>query len=97
MTATAPKPPILIDDDPTGFRLSPELIANFLNPWEIYFEPAHDNRQLTRGDQSLAADFFDTLYQADPDPWRFETSDYEAAKYAATIAALPQTTLPLGL
>ncbi len=39
-------------------------------------------------DQSLAADFFDTLYRADPDPWRFETSDYEAAKYAATLAAL---------
>lgn len=29
----------LIHDDPTGFRLSPELIANFLNPWEIYLEP----------------------------------------------------------
>ncbi|PZV08970.1 MAG: methyltransferase [Leptolyngbya sp.] len=39
-------------------------------------------------EQSLAADFFDTLYQADPDPWRFETSEYEAAKYAATLAAL---------
>lgn len=32
----------LIDDDPTGFRLSPELIANFLNPWEVYLEPPHD-------------------------------------------------------
>lgn len=41
-------------------------------------------------EQSLAADFFDTLYQADPDPWRFETSEYEAAKYAATLAALPK-------
>ena len=41
-------------------------------------------------DQSLAADFFDTLYQADPDPWGFETSAYEAAKYAATLAALPK-------
>ncbi|WP_035990383.1 SAM-dependent methyltransferase [Leptolyngbya sp. KIOST-1] len=40
-------------------------------------------------DQSLAADFFDRLYQADPDPWGFETSPYEAAKYAATLAALP--------
>ncbi len=28
----------LIPDDPSGFRLSPELIANFLNPWEIYLE-----------------------------------------------------------
>ncbi|MGB3202335.1 MAG: class I SAM-dependent methyltransferase [Nodosilinea sp.] len=41
-------------------------------------------------DQSLTADFFDQLYQADPDPWGFETSDYEAAKYAATLAALPR-------
>ncbi|MGB3310171.1 MAG: class I SAM-dependent methyltransferase [Nodosilinea sp.] len=41
-------------------------------------------------DRSLAADFFDQLYQADPDPWQFETSDYEAAKYAATLAALPK-------
>ncbi len=42
-------------------------------------------------EQSLAADFFDTLYQADPDPWRFETSEYEAAKYADTLAALPKS------
>lgn len=40
-------------------------------------------------DQSLAADFFDQLYATDPDPWRFETSPYEAAKYAATLGALP--------
>ncbi len=33
--------------------------------------------------------YFDRLYQADPDPWRFATSDYERDKYAATIAALP--------
>ncbi|HSM81516.1 MAG TPA: PIG-L family deacetylase [Nodosilinea sp.] len=29
----------LIADDPTGFRLSPALIANFLHPWEIFLEP----------------------------------------------------------
>lgn len=34
--------------------------------------------------------YFDALYAADADPWRFETSDYEAAKYADTIAALPR-------
>lgn len=28
----------LIDDDPTGFRLSPELLTYFTQPWEIYFE-----------------------------------------------------------
>lgn len=28
------------------------------------------------------------MFASDPDPWRFETSAYEAAKYDATIAAL---------
>ncbi|PSR18070.1 methyltransferase [filamentous cyanobacterium CCP3] len=37
---------------------------------------------------SLGADFFEQLYQTDADPWQFETSPYEAAKYAATLAAL---------
>jgi SAM-dependent methyltransferase len=38
--------------------------------------------------ERLRPDFFDALYASDPDPWGFETSAYEAAKYAATIAAL---------
>lgn len=28
----------LIDDDPTAFRLTPELLAPFLLPWEVYLE-----------------------------------------------------------
>jgi LmbE family N-acetylglucosaminyl deacetylase len=28
----------LIDDDPEGFCLSPEMLANFTRPWEVYFE-----------------------------------------------------------
>lgn len=32
---------------------------------------------------------FEALYARDPDPWRMETSAYEAAKYDATLAALP--------
>ena len=28
----------LIDDDPQGFRLTPEMISNFTQPWEIYLE-----------------------------------------------------------
>jgi predicted TPR repeat methyltransferase len=32
--------------------------------------------------------FFELLYEADPDPWKFETSAYEAEKYDATMAAL---------
>ncbi len=36
----------------------------------------------------LRAAHFDELYARDPDPWDFATSEYEAAKYEATIAAL---------
>ena len=41
-------------------------------------------------DQSLPPSYFDEVYQANADPWNFETSPYEAAKYAATLAALPK-------
>ncbi|HEY5302870.1 MAG TPA: SAM-dependent methyltransferase [Acidimicrobiales bacterium] len=30
------------------------------------------------------------MYRADPDPWRFSTSEYEQRKYALTVAALPR-------
>ncbi len=39
--------------------------------------------------QSLLPDYFDRLYSTHDDPWNFETSEYEANKYAATLAALP--------
>jgi len=38
---------------------------------------------------SLQPAYFDQVYAANADPWLFETSDYERAKYAATLAALP--------
>ena len=37
---------------------------------------------------SLPPSYFDALYAVDPDPWCFATSDYERAKYDATMAAL---------
>ena len=39
---------------------------------------------------SLAPAYFDALYAEHGDPWAFATSPYEAAKYAATLAALPR-------
>jgi 2-polyprenyl-3-methyl-5-hydroxy-6-metoxy-1,4-benzoquinol methylase len=39
--------------------------------------------------KSLSADFFEALYQQNPDPWQFATSEYEAQKYATTIDSLP--------
>ena len=39
---------------------------------------------------TLGLDHFEALYAARPDPWRLATSNYERAKYAATLAALPR-------
>lgn len=36
----------------------------------------------------LERDYFEGLYAADPDPWGFETSEYEREKHSRTIAAL---------
>jgi cyclopropane fatty-acyl-phospholipid synthase-like methyltransferase len=40
--------------------------------------------------ESLPPEYFEKLYAEDPDPWRFATSEYERAKYDATLAALPR-------
>ena len=39
---------------------------------------------------SLPASYFEALYTTTLDPWRFETSEYEIKKYAATLKALPK-------
>jgi len=39
--------------------------------------------------KTLSENYFDDVYSASADPWNFETSEYEAGKYEATIAALP--------
>lgn len=38
--------------------------------------------------QSVSPQYFARLYRRETDPWHFASSDYEAAKYAASIAAL---------
>ena len=45
---------------------------------------------MTRHSQTMPPDYFDNRYAEDPDPWQFATSEYEAAKYAATLEALPK-------
>ena len=39
---------------------------------------------------SLQPSYFEDMYRDNPDPWDFETSEYEAQKYQTTIAALPK-------
>jgi predicted TPR repeat methyltransferase len=41
------------------------------------------------GSESLQPAYFDALYAADPDPWRFVSSEYEREKYDSTLATLP--------
>ena len=40
--------------------------------------------------KTLEPAYFDALYATNPDPWNFETSPYERAKYALTLNALPK-------
>ena len=45
----------------------------------------------------LERDYFEGLYAADRDPWRFATSAYEQDKYARTVAALEGRRFSRGL
>jgi len=47
--------------------------------------------------ERLERGYFEGLYEADRDPWGFETSAYEAEKYERTIAALEGRHFPRGL
>ena len=40
--------------------------------------------------ESLTPKYFEKIYAANDDPWNFAASEYEAEKYAATLAALPR-------
>lgn len=86
----------LIADAPQPFRLDPAFLANFARPWEVYLEerlPTTSRGAMPTPDPAAASTapaYFDRMYAADDDPWRFETSEYERAKYDATLAALPR-------
>ncbi len=45
---------------------------------------------MNRHASSLSPAYFDGLYTGETDPWGFETSPYERAKYEATLASLPR-------
>ena len=48
------------------------------------------------GRASMSPAWFEALYASDPDPWRFATSPYEAAKYDDTLASLGDRGLKVG-
>ncbi|NJL45380.1 MAG: hypothetical protein HC922_05860 [Leptolyngbyaceae cyanobacterium SM2_3_12] len=41
MTAHQSQISDLIGDDPQGFRLTPAMLANLIQPWETYLEVHH--------------------------------------------------------
>ncbi|UKT64780.1 bifunctional PIG-L family deacetylase/class I SAM-dependent methyltransferase [Pedobacter mucosus] len=75
----------LIDDDPEGFMLVSEMIANFTNGKEYFME-----RSKLNGGSTLPKNYFESLYTENPDPWDFEKSEYEKEKYQRTISAIPE-------
>lgn len=52
---------------------------------------------MSRHTSTMSPDLFAGYYAVDPDPWKFTTSEYERAKYAATVASLPKPTYRAGL
>ncbi len=44
---------------------------------------------MSRREGSIDPDWFEDLFAREGDPWEFETSDYERAKYDDTLAHLP--------
>jgi SAM-dependent methyltransferase len=52
---------------------------------------------MTRRSETIEASYFEDLYRADPDPWRFRSSDYERDKYRATLQALSRKRYRQGL
>lgn len=43
-----------------------------------------------RRERSIEPAWFEALFEQQGDPWQFETSDYEHAKYDHTLASLPR-------
>jgi cyclopropane fatty-acyl-phospholipid synthase-like methyltransferase len=44
---------------------------------------------MNKPERTLTESYFDDVYRNNDDPWQFETSEYERAKYQATVDALP--------
>ena len=74
----------LIDDDPKGFILLPQVISNFTKGREYFME-----RKRINPSDTLHQQYFENMYLNNKDPWSFETSRYEQEKYTATIGAIP--------
>ena len=84
--------PAVIPDSPTGFTLPAEWRTACDQPFEVLLLPPD-----RRPTETVPAFYFAAKYARSADPWDFAGSPYEAAKYAATLAALPRERYRRGL
>lgn len=76
----------LIDDDEHGFTLSAEMLGHFKDPKEYFIETTPD--LMNEKTHTLSENYFDEVYRDREDPWNLAKSEYERAKYSATVNAL---------
>jgi LmbE family N-acetylglucosaminyl deacetylase/protein-L-isoaspartate O-methyltransferase len=67
--------------------LRPDFLEHFDAAHELFFA----------ADATLDQQYFDALYERNPDPWRFATRWYEKRKRAITLASLPAERYASGL
>ena len=84
--------PGFIPDSPAGFTLPAAWRAACETGREVLLLPP-DGRPAA----SVPPGYFDEKYEAAADPWDYAGSPYEAAKYDATLAALPREHYDRGL
>lgn len=81
----------IITDDTEGFQLSEDLLSPFLTNFEYYFF------EIRKDKNSLDQQYFDTLYNNNPDPWNFEKSIYEHTKFEAINNLIGDSSYKSGL
>lgn len=67
-----------------GFSLQPRHLDRFGHGREILLLPIKSHSA------SVGADFFENKYRGAADPWSYETSSYEQAKYQHLLSLLPE-------
>lgn len=80
----------LIDDDPEGFRLTPEHINLFCSDFEFFIEFAHQQSLKTVRVSSVPTEHFEKLYEKSLDPWNYKTNTYEQNRFDVTLKSLPR-------
>lgn len=90
----------LLDPHPFGHTIrdltmylrqpAPDRIATRIAEYHLRHDTFAESLRPQPARRTLTQRYFDDVYSANRDPWQFETSPYEAEKYASSIAILPR-------